>query len=170
MEWELQANHQAFEQILTEIEALSKRVRLLTIGLIACFILIFLLVLLPNLILAFLPAKPLGAIQVERIEFVRGFQTVLEISPAPIGNAVFIQSGSGKIVAVIGEGIEGWGGSLALFNPNGTISVGLGITPDGGFIGVRDRNGKSCVHLSGRPFGGLLLIKSPEGKVLFHAP
>jgi len=58
MEWELQANHQAFEQILTEIEALSKRVRLLTIGLIACFTLIFLLVLLPNLILAFLPSKP----------------------------------------------------------------------------------------------------------------
>ena len=58
MEWELQANHQAFEQILTEIEALSKRVRLLTIGLIACFTLIFLLVLLPNLILALLPSKP----------------------------------------------------------------------------------------------------------------
>ncbi len=58
MEWEHQANHQAIEQILTEIEALSKRVRLLTIGLIACFTLIFLLVLLPNLILALLPSKP----------------------------------------------------------------------------------------------------------------
>jgi len=58
MEWELQANYQAIEQIWEEIEALSKRVRLLTIGLIACFTLIFLLVLLPNLILALLPSKP----------------------------------------------------------------------------------------------------------------
>ena len=58
MEWEPQPNHQAIEQIWEEIEALSKRVRLLTIGLIACFTLIFLLVLLPNLILALLPSKP----------------------------------------------------------------------------------------------------------------
>jgi len=170
MEWGHQPNHQAIEQIWAEIEALSRRVRLLTIGLIACLIIISLLVLLPNLILAFLPAKSLGAIQVERIEFVRDFQTVLEIVPSPVGNAILIRSKDGRFIAGIGEGIEGWGGSMVLFNPNGTISVGLATTPDGGVIGVRGRDGKSCVHLSGRPFGGLLLIKSPEGQVLFHAP
>jgi hypothetical protein len=167
MEWEPQQNRQAIEQIWGEIEALNKRVRLLTIGLIATIVLCNCL---PGLIFAFLPAKPLGAIQVERIEFVKDFQKVLEIIPAPMGNAVFIRSRNGSIIAGLGEGIEGWGGSLVLFNPNGTVSVGLATTPDGGVIGVRDKNGKSCVHLSGRPFGGLLLIKSPEGQILFHAP
>jgi hypothetical protein len=167
MEWEPQQNRQAIEQIWGEIEALNKRVRLLTIGLIATIVLCNCL---PSLIFAFLPAKPLEAIRVERIEFVKDFQKVLEIAPAPMSNAVFIQSKNGSIIAGLGEGIEGWGGSLVLFNPNGTVSVGLATTPDGGVIGVRDKNGKSCVHLSGRPFGGLLLIKSPEGQILFHAP
>jgi hypothetical protein len=112
--------------------------------------------------------KPFGAIQVERVEFVRGFDTILKIAPAPMGNAVFISSGSGRIIAGLGEDVVG--SSLVLFNPNGTIAVGLGTMPDGGFIGIRDKDGRSCVHLSGGPFGGLLLTKSPQGQVLFRAP
>jgi hypothetical protein len=98
----------------------------------------------------------------------RGFETILEIAPAPMGNAVFISSGSGRIIAGLGEDVVE--SSLVLFNPNGTIPVGLGTMPDGGFIGIRDKDGRSCVHLSGGPFGGLLLIKSPQGQVLFRAP
>jgi hypothetical protein len=94
--------------------------------------------------------KPFGAIQVERVEFVRGFDTILKIAPAPMGNAVFISSGSGRIIAGLGEDVVG--SSLVLFNPNGTIAVGLETMPDGGFIGIRDKDGRSCVHLSGRPF------------------
>jgi hypothetical protein len=165
MGWEFQPNHQTIEQIWDEIEALHRRVRLLTIGLIAVVVLCNCL---PSLIWFLLPVKPFGAIQVERVEFVRGFDTILEIAPAPMGNAVFISSGSGRIIAGLGEDVVG--SSLVLFNPNGTIAVGLGTMPDGGFIGIRDKDGRSCVHLSGRPFGGLLLIKSPQGQVLFRAP
>ena len=166
MGWEFQPNHQTIEQIWDEIEALHRRVRLLTIGLIAVVVLCNCL---PSLIWFLLPVKPFfGAIQVERVEFVRGFDTILEIAPAPMGNAVFISSGSGRIIAGLGEDVVG--SSLVLFNPNGTIAVGLGTMPDGGFIGIRDKDGRSCVHLSGGPFGGLLLIKSPQGQVLFRAP
>ena len=58
MEWGHQPSQQAIEQIWEEIEALTRRVRLLTIRLIACLIVIFLFILIPNLILALLPSKP----------------------------------------------------------------------------------------------------------------
>jgi hypothetical protein len=167
MGWEFQPNHQTIEQIWDEIEALHRRVRLLTIGLIAVVVLCNCL---PSLIWFLLPVKPFGAIQVERIEFVRDFQTVLKFVPAPMGNAIFIQDKEDRIIAGIGEVIEKWGGSIVLFNPNMTISVGLSTNPNGGVVAVMNKDGKSCVHLSGGPLGGLLLIKSPQGQVLFRAP
>jgi len=157
-------SHFSLEGIHQQIASLRRENRFLKFGLVFCLV----IATLPYLA-GFQPttirAKRLVT---EKIEFVRGGQTVLSIDVNPITDTLVIWRKGVQPLVFLGYGI--WGGTIGVYNKDFNPVATLNADKDGGSVSVLNKNLNPVASMCVIKDEGAIFIADKKGNIIWSVP
>jgi hypothetical protein len=101
-------------------------------------------------------------VMVERIEFIRGNETVVSITAHPVKDGVIIWDKNG--FPVVWLGVDEDGGTVGIINNDHELVTEIGSQPFGGIVRVYNDDGKAVATMCAHPFGGVIGVTNEDGK------
>jgi hypothetical protein len=100
-------------------------------------------------------------VMVERIEFIRGNETVVSITAHPVKDGVVIWDKNGFPVVWLGVGENG--GIVGIINNDHELVTAIGSQPFGGIVCVYNNDGNIVAAMVANPSGGAIGVGNEDG-------